>query len=252
MDDSEIDAQRSHDERMQDAKDAERYRWLVTNCHLHEAPENFGRYTYSKKWLDGRIDECRAAHARGEVGRSSDALRAAMADEPAFARVADGVAPYLLKTYEKEYALAVERRAPFVEVALGNFPSFLRALRVAAGVSSQVLSPDASWTTTGKNCPAGPTAGPCQDPECWNLGEKPCKRWNAGERHVTWTCARGHINVGGLECSTCSHPYGQIPPVDDAPKMDEPGCAHCVSLLSGCPTPTRCRELLASASKEAR
>lgn len=39
---------------------------------------------------------------------------------------------------------------------------------------------------------------------------------------------------------------------DGAPKMapspDAPGCAHCVSLLTGCPTPTRCRELLASAS----
>jgi hypothetical protein len=41
------------------------------------------------------------------------------------------------------------------------------------------MTTEASWTTTGKNCPIG---GVCQDSECWKLGEKPCKRWNAGER----------------------------------------------------------------------
>jgi hypothetical protein len=41
------------------------------------------------------------------------------------------------------------------------------------------MATEASWTTTGKNCPIG---GVCQDSGCWKLGEKPCKRWNAGER----------------------------------------------------------------------
>lgn len=40
--------------------------------------------------------------------------------------------------------------------------------------------PHATFTTTGKNCPARYSV--CQDPECWKLGEGPCKRWDAGER----------------------------------------------------------------------
>lgn len=54
----------------------------------------------------------------------------------------DEATSYLLKVYEKEYALAMERGVPFVEVSVGNFPRFLHALRIATAIASQVPMPD--------------------------------------------------------------------------------------------------------------